>query len=125
MRVRSHDQGFVPRPPAEVYRAVADLGGYPRWWPGAAPNGSGVTIRLGRRAVSAAGERHRDATGLFLALPELDGTLEWYLEPFEEDGTIVNLLLDVELPRQRRLLRMRMDIRSALVGLKRVLGDRG
>ena len=63
---------------------------------------------------------------MFIELgPPLNGTLEWYLEPFEE-GTIVNALLDAELPGggARRLRRIRAQIRRGLVGLKTALeGD--
>lgn len=54
-------------------------------------------------------------------MPGHRGTLEWYLEPFQE-GTIVNVLLDVEAGSgarrsERRLVRMRSSVRRALVGL--------
>jgi hypothetical protein len=66
--------------------------------------------------------------GLVIALgPPYDGTLEWYLESFEE-GTIVNSLMDLELQGGRRrasraLRRMRSSVHLGLVGLKRHLED--
>lgn len=129
MKVRAHDQGFVPAPPAAVYATVSQPASYPSWWPGATCDGvGGSTLRLplgrGRREIASV-ERHRPDVGVFLTLPDSGGTLEWYLEPFQ-DGTIVNGLLDVEAAggrrrSQRRLLRMRASVRRALVGLHEAL----
>ena len=125
MRVRSHDQGFVPAPPTSVYALVSRPASYPSWWPGAACDGdAGSALRLplepGKRKPATV-ERHRPDVGVFLSLPGHRGTLEWYLEPFQE-GTIVNVLLDVEAGSgvrrsERRLVRMRSSVRRALVGL--------
>lgn len=125
MRTRAHDQGFVAAPPGAVYRSVADTGSYGSWW-GEAGAGADGKLRLRlepRRVTEASAERHRDGIGLFLRLgAPYEGTLEWYLEPLE-DGTMVNVFLDVNLSRNaaRRLRRVRASIRRALVGLKREL----
>lgn len=125
MRTRAHDQGFVAAPPQAVYRKVADTESYASWWADAL-EGSNGTVRLRlepRRVAEAGGERYRDSMGLFLRLGSpYDGTLEWYLEPLE-DGTMVNVFLDVNLRRSatRRLRRVRTSIRRALVGLKKEL----
>lgn len=128
MRTRSHDQGFVAAPAGDVYGAVADLGRYQAWWDSVHVDpGTPARISLEPRVpVPVRREGERQGTGLFLALGSpYDGTLEWYLEPFD-DGTIVNCFLDVDLaggPRRarRRLLRLRSSIRRGLVGLKRAL----
>jgi hypothetical protein len=129
VRVRAHDQGFVPAPPTAVYAAVSQPASYPSWWPGATCDGDqGSALRLpleSGKGRSASVERHRPDVGVFLSLPVYRGTLEWYLEPFQ-DGTIVNGILDVEAARagrwsQRRLLRMRASVRRALVGLHEAL----
>jgi hypothetical protein len=124
VRARSHDQGFVAAEPADVYEAIADPDSYGRWWQNTATDGPRpARLLLGRSRVSAAATRHRPGVGVFVELgPPLDGTLEWYLAPFE-DGTIVNALLDVELPGRgaRRLRRVRAQIRRGLVGLKAAL----
>lgn len=125
MRTRAHDQGFVAAPPDAVYRSVAETGTYGSWWPDASDAGDGM-VRLGlepRRVTEARPERHRRGIGLFLSLGRpYDGTLEWYLEPFD-DGTIVNVFIDVNLtgPVSRRLQRVRSAIRRGLVGLKESL----
>jgi uncharacterized protein YndB with AHSA1/START domain len=129
VRVRAHDQGFVLAPPAAVYATVSQPASYPSWWPGATCDADGrSTLRLplepGRRSPASV-ERHRPDVGAFLSLPGYRGTLEWYLEPFQE-GTIVNGLLDVEAAggrrgSERRLLRMRTSVRGALVGLHEAL----
>ena len=125
MRIRAHDQGFVAAPPAAVYRALADTGQYASWWKDAVAGDADGVVRIRlepRRDTEARPERHRDAMGLFLRLGSpYDGTLEWYLESFQE-GTIVNVFLEVNLAGrgngQRRLRQMRSAIRRGLVGLK-------
>lgn len=129
MRLRSHDQGFVPAPPTTVYALISQPHSYPSWWPGATcdrDRGSALWLPLepGRRKPASI-ERHRPGVGVFLSLPEHRGTLEWYLEPFQE-GTIVNGLLEVESGSgagrsERRLVRMRSTVRRALVGLNEAL----
>ena len=120
MRLQSHDQGFLAAGPEEVYDVLADPSTYESWWPGASASDGSATLRLGRRTVSARPDRHRAGVGLFLVMGE--GSLEWYLEPFEE-GTIVNAFTDLDLPGGRRraergLRSVRATLRSALVGLK-------
>jgi hypothetical protein len=121
--VAAHDQGFVPAPPQTVYEVLADVGGYGGWWAGTAVDAEGRPRFAGGPAVAVSAERHRPGVGLFLRLgPPLDGTLEWYLEPFEE-GTVVNSILDVHLAAggrrlQRRLHRLRSGIRAGLVDLQ-------
>jgi hypothetical protein len=125
--VHSHEQGFVSAPPKQVYRVLADLPAYPRWWPAAtAADGELLLALSGRASSSASAERHRPGLGLNLRLgPPNQGTLEWYLDPYEE-GTVVNCLLDLDLPgtsrkARSRLRRARSEIRRGLVGLKRRL----
>ncbi|MGH2685693.1 MAG: hypothetical protein ACRDJP_09540 [Actinomycetota bacterium] len=123
MRLRGHDQGFVTAPPEAVYAALADPSTYRRWWPGASATGADGVIRLplGRGTVDARPEGHREGVGLYLTVPR--GSIEWYLEPFEE-GSIVNAFSDLDLPggprrAARRLHAARSSIHAALVHLKR------
>jgi hypothetical protein len=116
---RSHDQAFVAAPPVDVFALLAETGSYPRWWTGARMAGDAVRLPLGRGAAAGA-ERERDGTGLFLVFGE--GSLEWYLEAFD-DGTIVNAFLEVP-ESGRGLLRMRRSLHGGLVGLKRLLEGR-
>jgi hypothetical protein len=126
VRLRAHDQGFVGAPPSDVFRALDEPATYPRWWQGSSLEGVGIVLPLARRLPPALRDRRRESIGLFLRFG--DGSLEWYLEPFD-DGTIVNAFLDVEVPgwsgrAARRLLRSRHALRRGLVGLKRRLEDR-
>ena len=113
----------MPAQPPAVYEVLADVAGYARWWPGTALEGDGRLHLPGATAVTVSTEGHRPGVGLFLRLgPPLDGTLEWYLEPFEE-GTVVNSILDIHLAARgrslrRRLRRLRSGIRAALVELQ-------
>jgi hypothetical protein len=129
--VRAHDQGFVAAFPSVVYGVICDIPSYGLWWPGIRVDTQGDGLRLGLVAGAAAPARaggHREGLGLVIALgPPYNGTLEWYLESFEE-GTIVNSLMDLELQGGRRrasraLRRMRSSIHLGLVGLKRHLED--
>jgi hypothetical protein len=129
VRVRSHDQGFVPAPPVAVYALVSQPASYPSWWPGAnCDRDQGSALRLPLepgKPKPASIESHRPGVGVFLSLPGYQGTLEWYLEPFQK-GTIVNGLLEVESGSgagrsERRLVRMRSSVRRALVGLNEAL----
>jgi hypothetical protein len=107
---RSHDQGFVAVAPAKVYAVLAEPSSYPSWW---ATGGSVARI-----------EGERDGIGLHLVFGE--GSLEWYLEPFD-DGTIINAFLDIQGPERaagRRLRRARRKLHSGLVGLKKMLEAR-
>ena len=128
--VRAHDQGFVASDPGTVYGVLAEVGAYPAWWPGVnvTSEGPDLLLRLsGWPAVPVRPEAHRPGVGLFLRLGEpLDGTLEWYLEPFQE-GTIVNAILSVSLRggsgrASRRLRRLRRAIRAGLVALRGRVG---
>jgi uncharacterized protein YndB with AHSA1/START domain len=115
----------VPSPPGPVYRALADPSSYGMWWPGIRVVGEGtaVRLRLDRGAPAAAvPEGTRPDLGLFVRLgPPYRGTMEWFLEPFQ-DGTVVNCILDLDLAggwpgASRRLRRIRAAIRRGLVGL--------
>ena len=128
MRLRSHDQVFVAASPRDVDARLADGDGYPVWWPGSARSEGGLVLALGRERLVSRIEGRREAVGMWLPLPDLDGSVEWFLEPFEE-GTIVNAFLDVVLddgPRAaaRRLRRMRVSVHRALVSLKRSMEGR-
>jgi hypothetical protein len=119
--LRSHDQGFVAASPDRVYELIAQPDTYPAWWAGSRPGADGLSLPVARRAARV--ERERDGVGLHLVFGE--GSLEWYLEPFD-DGTIVNAFLDVRATRpgrraSRGLLRMRGAVRRGLVGLKKEL----
>ena len=81
----------------------------------------GLRLPLGRTTVDARPEGHREGLGLYLTVPH--GSIEWYLEPFEE-GSIVNAFSDLDLPGGPRLAARRMhaarsSIHTALVHLKR------
>ena len=124
------DQGFVSASPASVYRVLADVLSYPVWWPGVEVRSSGADMRLqmsGGPSVPASAEGHREGVGLILRLgPPLSGTLEWYLEPFEE-GTVVNSILNVDLPggplrSARRIRRLRVGIHRGMAALREQLG---
>ena len=128
MRLRSHDQVFVAAPPDVVDAELADADGYVRWWPGAARSDGGPVLHLGGRRFATWIDGRREAVGMWLPLRDLDGSLEWFLEPFEE-GTIVNAFLDVVLDGRpsaaaRRLRRMRVSVHRALVSLKRSIEER-
>jgi hypothetical protein len=127
----AHDQGFLGVPPAAVYRALEDLPRYGLWWPGIRVDtqGGGTRLDLGAGVSGAARiEGRRTDVGLVVALgPPGSGTLEWYLEPFEE-GTIVNSILHLDRPTRgrrgaRTLRRARASIRRGLVGLRAHLDD--
>ncbi len=123
MGVGAMDQGFVQASPARVYRALADPSRYADWWPGM---GRGRGVRLWGRSLAARAGTLREGVGLTLDLQgSATGTLEWYLEPFE-DGTIVYAILNLDLPAgrgrsRRRLLRARGSVRGGMVGLQRAL----
>jgi hypothetical protein len=126
VRLSAWDQGFVAAPPHRVYGEVADPTRYPGWWPGAtvSRDDGGYTLGLERvGTVRLRPERQRDPEGLFLELNgPIRGTMEWFLEPFQE-GTIVHCLSQVDLPggpraARRRLRGLRVAIHSGLVGLK-------
>jgi uncharacterized protein YndB with AHSA1/START domain len=126
MRLRGHERAFVAAPPDTVYAALADTPSYARWWPGTSGRDGRVRLPLARGGDDATPSGHRPGIGLWLELPTYDGSLEWYLEPFE-DGTIVNAFLDVVLSGRRldrRLLRYRTSVRRGLFGLKSALEDR-
>jgi hypothetical protein len=120
------DQGFVSASPASVYRVLADVPSYPVWWPGVEVRSSEADVRFrlpGGPLVPAVAVGHREGIGLIVRLDApLPGTLEWYLEPFEE-GTVVNAILHLDLPggprrSARRLRRLRVGIHRGMVALR-------
>lgn len=124
------DQGFVAASQPSVYRILADVPSYPDWWPGAEVRSSGEDLHLrlpGGPLAPAVPNGHREGVGLTLRLgPPYSGSLEWYLEPFEE-GTVVSSILTVDLPggprRSTRVLRrLRAGIHRAMVALREHLG---
>lgn len=121
MHVAAHDQGFVAASPPRVYGVLADVESYPAWWPSA--RGDRPALRLAGGTLTMRAGDHRPDVGLILHLGgPFAGTLEWYLEP-EMDGTIVNSILNLDLPggrrrSERRLLRARVAIHEGLVRLK-------
>jgi hypothetical protein len=129
--MRAHDQGFVAASPSLVYEVLCDIASYGLWWPGIRVDTQGEGLRMGLVAGAGAPARargHREGVGLFIELgPPYDGTLEWYLESFEE-GTIVNSVMDLEFGRGRRrasraLRHVRSSIHRGLVGLKGYVED--
>jgi len=126
--VRSLDHGFVRAKPQRVFEVLRDPAGYPAWWPGARALDDGRLALPGipRARVTAGGVR--PGTGLSVRFgggrgDASGGHLEWYLEAFEE-GTVVSCIVDLRVPREwseRRVLRMRSGIRSAMVALKGML----
>jgi hypothetical protein len=150
MHRAAHDQGFVAVGPSAVYAALAHLPGYPAWWPDARADGQ-LELRLGGRLLRAEASAFRPDIGLIIHLRgAFPGTLEWHLEPGgfggaprpehpetgagwradpptgEDDGTIVNSILNIEPTggrrrAERRLRLCRASIRRALVGLKGAL----
>ena len=127
-----HDRGWVPAPPKEIYRVAQSIPTYPSWWrradveEGESGRHLFVTIAgLGRVRASAAGER--PGVGLIIQLAgDVDGVLEWFLEPFK-DGTIVSFLLRLSTrPRrwERRQLAYRSAVREGLVALRTMFEDR-
>lgn len=124
MHVASVDQGFVAASPDAVFARLADPATYPAWWPDATAG----ALRLGGGDVRMVQERRREGIGLTSRLEgRVPGTLEWYLEAFE-DGTIVHAILHLQPPggarrSARRLLRARASLRRGLLGLKRDVED--
>jgi hypothetical protein len=127
-RITAHDQGFVAAPPSRLYGVLAEIASYGSWWPGVRVDTQedGFRLDLGAGGARARPEGRRPDVGLVIRLgPPYGGTLEWYLEPFEE-GTIVNSIVDLEVAggqgRSGRLLRrLRSGVRRGLVGLKGTL----
>jgi hypothetical protein len=131
--VHAHDQGFLGVPPPAVYRALGDVPRYGLWWPGIGVDtqGEGIRLDLGAGVSGAARiEGRREDVGLVIELGHpAPGSLEWYLEPFEE-GTIVNSILHLDLPARgrradRALRHARTSIRRGLLGLREHLEPRG
>ena len=127
-----HDRGWVPAPPKEIYRVAESIPTYPSWWRQIhveeGESGRHFIVRipaLGEVRASVAGERR--AVGLIIQLSgDVDGVLEWFLEPFK-DGTIVSVLLRLSTrPRRwnRREQAYRSTVREALVALRRMFEDR-
>ena len=130
--VRAHDRGWIPAPPEAVYRVAEDILTYPSWWRAVRVD-EGESERfvllsvpaLGRMRASVAGQRA--GVGLVIQLVgDVDGVLEWFLEPFK-DGTIANVFLRLATrPRRwnRRERIYRSAVRDGLVALRTVFEDR-
>jgi hypothetical protein len=127
-----HDRGWVPAPPEDVYRIVESIRTYPSWWRAVGvdegESGRHITLTvpaLGRLNASAAGQR--PGVGVIIQLAgDVNGVLEWFLEPFRE-GTIASMLLRLATrPRRwhRRERIYRSSVREALVALRTVFEDR-
>jgi hypothetical protein len=127
--VAVHDRGFVTSTPGAVHAVLAAPGDYQAWWPGVR-SGSDPAVGdhafwmvlggLGR--VRGEASRERPGVGLFLELEgrELQGTLEWWLEP-AKDGTVIHALLALNRsPRwtRRKELAYRSAVRAGMVALK-------
>ena len=130
--VSVHDRGWVPGRPEDVYRVVESIHTYPSWWRGIQVDdderGRHVTLRfpaLGRVKASAAGQR--PGVGVVIQLTgDVEGVLEWFLEPFKE-GTVTNVLLRLATrPRRwkRRERAYRSAVRDGLVALRTMFEDR-
>lgn len=132
MDLHLDDDTFVRAPAARVYRAVADVAGWPRWWRGCEVLALGPAtpdrwaVRLGppwrrgvRLAVRAHG--HRPDVGVHLELDgDLVGRAEFWLEPVG-GGVVVHHLLVARAPGARpvrTLRRYRTAVRHGLWGLK-------
>ncbi len=127
-----HDRGWVTAPLEDVYRVVESIRTYPSWWRAisVAEGESQLHVLLtipglGRMKASAAGKR--PGVGVIIQLAgDVDGVLEWFLEPFKE-GTIANVLLRLAAhPRKwkRREETYRSAIRDGLVALRILFEDR-
>ena len=130
--VSIHDRGWVPGSPQDVYRIVESIHTYPSWWRAISVD-EGETERhvtltlpgLGRVRASAAGKR--PGVGVIIQLAgDVDGVLEWFLEPFKE-GTVANVLLRLAT-RPRRWKRQerayRSAVRNGLVAIRTMFEDR-
>ncbi|HEX2267510.1 MAG TPA: hypothetical protein VHI97_04820, partial [Actinomycetota bacterium] len=126
-----HDRGWVPGPPKDVYRIVESIRTYPSWWRGIKVDEREterhVTLTvpaLGQVKASAAGQR--PGVGLIIQLAgDVDGVLEWFLEPFEQ-GTVANVLLRLATrPRRwkRRERAYRSAVRDGLVAIRTMFED--
>ncbi len=127
-----HDRGWVPGPPQDVYRIIESIRTYPSWWRDIrvdeAETERHVSLTLpalGRVKASAAGQR--PGVGVIIQLAgDVDGVLEWFLEPFKE-GTVANVFLRLATrPRRwkRREQTYRSAIRASLVALRTMFEDR-
>jgi uncharacterized protein YndB with AHSA1/START domain len=128
--VEAVDQGFVATPPGPVFRVLTDVPSYPSWWPGTEVRSLEGRFRVrlpGGPMVPAVTGGHREGVGLTIRLdPPYSGTLEWYLEPFEE-GTVVSSILHLDLPggprrSARGLRRLRAGVHGGLLALRNHLG---
>ncbi len=127
-----HDRGWVAAPPEDVYRVVEGIRTYPSWWRGISlgEGESQLHVRLtipglGRMKASVAGQR-RDVGVIIQLAGDVDGVLEWFLEPYKE-GTIANVHLRLAARPRRwkpREQRYRSAIRDGLVALRTVFEDR-
>ena len=127
-----HDRGWIPAPPGDVYGVVHSVETYSSWWPSvsAEPPTPGEHLLLtipGLGALRTAVQGDRPGLGLIIQLRgDVEGVLEWFLEPFKE-GAIANVLLRLaERPRRwkRRELTYRSAVRDGLVALRRMFEDR-
>lgn len=119
-RVALDDAAYVRAPIGLAYAVLTDVEAWPSWWPGVAVAPAGRVdrwrVRLGRTGVAEAlaGAWRHDA-GFRLTLGgddgdgDLDGTLEWWLEPLTR-GVVVHLVLDVAVGRGGR--RAATDLRT-------------
>jgi hypothetical protein len=135
MRIEADDAGFVRARRTDVHPVLADLGGYPTWWPDAqgAPVKGGVALTL--RPPRALGSvlfppRHRvvatlvkDRPGLGVRMRysgDVAGRAEWYY--FDTvDGVLVHYLVAAEVADRRWLATLRahrLAVRAALNELK-------
>ncbi len=105
--IQATDEMIVPLPPTEVWRVLADIAAYPRWWPRslglrvlhceAGLVGSEVELRpFGGRPfrcrIDAVEEPRRMRTRYYGGF--INGRGEWHLEP-AASGTRVRYELDV------------------------------
>jgi uncharacterized protein YndB with AHSA1/START domain len=99
--------------PEEVYRALEDIGGYPRWWPEvrAVDRIDDDTVRIVARSFlpysltfEATDSRHDDQTGVLEVRMsgDLEGFSRWTLRP---DGGGTRATFEEEVITQKTLLR--------------------
>ena len=119
------DQGYVAAPPARVFELLGDPATYSRWWPGVRSDGPGRLEVPALGALEVVVDGVRADVGLYCRFRarRVEGHLEWYLEPFRE-GTVVYCITNIWTDRrwsERRSIRLRSAIRSAMVALKGIL----
>jgi uncharacterized protein YndB with AHSA1/START domain len=98
------DTGPSPAPPEEVWKLLCDPSRFPDWWPGA--------DSLEVRSV-------RDGNRLVISCQVSGVRFEWRLEP-DNDGTRIDVLVDIPEEEAFRVDEQREEVRASLVRLAEV-----